>query len=157
MDRPTHGVGTASAVITGTDGGWNAPTNLPASAAQAQNPQVGLSADGSQATAVVKMVSGGVAAASANIVGNVATWDADFTSIDGTDAGESPSIGVSADGSLITAAWDGGSKIGSASAVRTYTVTFNANGGGGGGTMPPQSANAATALAANSFTRTGYP
>ena len=81
---------TASATVSGNTASWGTVTNLSAIGQSADTPQIGLSADGSGATAVWSRYNGSnyiIQAASATISGNTASWGAVANlSVTGRDA-----------------------------------------------------------------------
>lgn len=125
-------VQSASATINGTAATWGSVTDLSATGQSANDPRVGVSANGEKATAVWKTDDGSntlAQSASATISGNTATWG----SVTGlTDTGlnaEEPQVSLSADGEKATAVWtrDDGShtRIQSKSAtISGHTATW---------------------------------
>jgi alkylated DNA nucleotide flippase Atl1 len=119
---------TASATISGKTATWGPVADLSATGQDAAAPQIGLSADGSRATAVWKRSNGSVniiQTASATISGNTATWGAVADlSATGRNA-DVPQIGLSADGTKATAVWsrfNGSNQI-----VQTASATVSGN------------------------------
>lgn len=148
----------ASAAISGKNGDWSSAQTLTGAGSFGADPTVGVSADGSQATAVwIDRANNKIIGNSANIDGREATWGTVTNEVGSTDGTYTPpGIGVSADGSRATAVFAGDSNgsLLSSSAIRTYTLAFNAN--GGQGAMSNLTANSATQLPANKFVRSGY-
>lgn len=93
-------VESASATITGNTPDWAAATKL----AEGQAPQVAVSADGTQATAVWSK-DDVATSSSASVTGNSASWGAALRFSDPAGQAVSPAVDVSADGSRATAVW----------------------------------------------------
>lgn len=147
----------SSAVIAGASAQWGTVTTID-SGVIGYNPNVAVSEDGSQATAVwANENSGELRASSADVAGISAEWSTPSDLIDDdATAWPIPALGLSSDGSRATTLFANTSNTAlvSASAVRTYRVTFAAN--GGDGTMTAVADNTAAKLPANQFTRPGY-
>ena len=101
-------VQTASVTISGNTASWGSVTTLTPSSGGSGSPQVGVSSDGTLATAVWQRYNGTntlIGTASATISGNTADWSS-VTDISASGRNANlPQVGVSADGTMATAAW----------------------------------------------------
>ena len=100
-------VQSANAAVSGNTASWSAAVDLSDAGFNSQNPQVGLSSDGSMATAVWSITSGSpqpVYAASATISGSVATWGL-ASAVSSTLNAAYPQVGVSSDGTRAVVVW----------------------------------------------------
>ena len=108
----------ASHSVSALDVNWDTVSNISAGGANAYNPQITLSSDGTMATAAWSRHDGSntiIQSRSATISGNTATWGATTTdlSASGEDAGN-PKVTLSSDGTMATAVWfrnDGSNNI----------------------------------------------
>ncbi len=110
----------ASATVSGSTAAWGSVSDLSPTDVSAFGSRVALSADGSTAVAAWTTFSGSVQAAVGSISGGSAAWGVATTIADGYTSAATPSIAISNDGSLVTAAWVGGditSRVHSASAT----------------------------------------
>jgi len=102
----------ASATISERTASWSSVTDVSATGQDAGEPQISLSSDGTQATAVWSRYNGSnyiVQSASSTISGKSASWaSASDLSVDGKDA-RHPQISLSSDGTKATAIWYHGS------------------------------------------------
>ncbi len=108
-DGSNYIVQSKSATISGNTAAWGATTDLSAVGQNAETPQIALSSDGSQATAVWRRFDGSnwiVQITSTTISGNTATWGA-VTDLSATgQSAWDPQIALSSDGSQATATWN---------------------------------------------------
>lgn len=101
--------------LNGTTASWGGITDLSAPGFYSKNPTVAVSADGTKATAVwarATVNSSGRAVApilirsrSATINGTTANWGATTILSSATDSSGDPLVGISADGTSVTASW----------------------------------------------------
>lgn len=98
----------ASATVTGSTASWGSVTDLSPNDVSAFGSRVALSADGSTAVAIWTTFSGSVQMSVGSVSGGTATWGSAATIADGYASATSPTIGISNDGTLVTAAWVGG-------------------------------------------------
>jgi len=106
---------TRTATVNGTVASWGGITDLSAPGFYSKNPSVAVSADGTKATAVwarATLDSAGRAVApvvirsrSATINGTTANWGATTILSSATDSSGDPLVGISADGTSVTASW----------------------------------------------------
>lgn len=154
---PNPVVKTASATVAGNIADWSEAKVLSAAGANT-SPAVGVSADGTQATAIwADRTSSEMFGSSADIDGKDATWGTPAkVSSDSVSSDYAPGIGVSTDGARATGVviGAGNTSILSASAIRTYRVGFDAN--GGSGSMSSVTGDAPAPLPANQFARSGH-
>jgi hypothetical protein len=97
----------ASGVIAGTTATWGSPVNLSSGSSLGYfDQQVGLSSDGTRATAVWAegMLGGHIRSASATVTGTAATWGG-WVNLATVDTPLDPVLGVSADGTGAVAVW----------------------------------------------------
>lgn len=120
-------VQSASATISGNTATWGTLTALELPAGQSALPQIGLSADGTRATAVWSRFDGAdhfIEAKSATITGTSASWGTLSTpSAAASQQAKNPQVATSADGTMATAVWirnDGSKDI-----VRTASATIS--------------------------------
>ena len=99
---------TASATLTGNAATWSTPATISASGQNASGPQLGLSSDGTLATALWQRSNGThmiIQAISATISGNTATWDS-ITDVSATgQSAYEPQFKLTPDGARATAVW----------------------------------------------------
>jgi hypothetical protein len=106
---------TRTGTVNGTTASWGSITDLSAPGFYSKNPTVAVSADGTKATAVwarAVVDSTGRAVApilvrtrSASISGNAADWGATTVLSSTTDSSGDPLVGMSSDGTSVTATW----------------------------------------------------
>lgn len=106
---------TRTATVTGTTASWGGVTDLSAPGFQSKNSKIAVSADGTKATVVWARATIGsqgraidplvVRSRSATINGNVANWGATTVLSPLTESAGTPLIGISADGTSVTASW----------------------------------------------------
>lgn len=108
-------VRTRTATVNGTTASWGGITDLSAPGFYSKNPTVAVSADGTKATtvwaratldsarrAVAPVV---IRSRSATINGTTANWGATTILSSSTDSSGDPLVGISADGTSVTASW----------------------------------------------------
>jgi hypothetical protein len=106
---------TRTATVNGTTASWGGVTDLSAPGFQSKNSKIAVSADGSKATVVWARATIGsqgravapvvVRSRSATINGSVANWGATTVLSSLTESSGTPLVGISGDGTAVTAAW----------------------------------------------------
>lgn len=105
VDREYDVIETAVATISGGVMNWSSTTELSEFVADAEDPQVAISVDGSTAVAIWRMPRNQVQVRTATISGNTASWSSVRTLDTAPVFVSGPTVQISADGQSVTALW----------------------------------------------------